>query len=238
MKLSAKLQRIVVSDTRGVSTLEFAIAAPVLFLIMICGIQLVMYVDAVRRVEAVATSISEMLSQVPPPVGSDKVTLGSPDIHFAYDATLVLFPYIMKDAARQNIAWWQDITIDFAGIDFVSNGKSCTDPSDQSACYTASVHWTSIGTAGFNYRPCAPAQTPVDNTATTTRSVLPRSLYGPGSIIAVDVSFKFTPTFGARYLPAVTINRSIFVQPRYATSTTYDMINNNDGIATLCPGFT
>ncbi len=52
-------------------------------------------------------------------------------------------------------------------------------------------------------------------------------------MVVIDVVFTFTPSFGARYLPALTITRSAYVQPRYATLVDYDT-TNNDGIATKC----
>jgi hypothetical protein len=68
------------------------------------------------------------------------------------------------------------------------------------------------------------------------RGQLP-ALRGPsGSIIAVDVVFNFRPTFGARFIPAVRIARSMYVQPRYATLVNFDPAGN-DGIAVKCPGF-
>jgi Flp pilus assembly protein TadG len=236
MRIQNEVPKILSSDNRGSSAIEFALIFPVLLVLMLAGTQLVLYINATRRVELVTTSISEMISQAMPPANSTTGKVNSLDLHFAYDASLVLFPYLMKDAARQGIYWWQDITVDFAGIQFQGNGANCGNNPDQSTCYVASVGWTSTGTVGSNYRPCTIPQLPVDNTIAPNRYTLPRSLYGPGSIIAVDVAFTFTPTFGSRFLPALQIRRSIFVQPRYATYITFDT-TNSDGIATLCPGF-
>lgn len=224
------------ADDRGSSAIEFSIVLPVLILLMLAGIQVVLYINAVRRVEMIATSISEMLAQATPPTSSATAKVSQLDLHFAYDSSMVIFPYLMKDAAQKNMSWWQDISINFAGIQFSKNGSSCGTNPDQSACYVASVGWTSVGTAGSRYRPCLVPQIPADDAAAPTRWTLPRSLYGDGSVIAVDVSFNFTPTFGASLLPQITINRSVFVQPRYATYITYDT-TDSDGIATLCPGF-
>ncbi|MFC6740312.1 hypothetical protein [Methylobacterium tardum] len=85
-----------------------------------------------------------------------------------------------------------------------------------------------------NYRPCTPAQLPADNTAAPSRATLPRSVFGPGSLIAVDVVFTFRPSFGARFIPAIRIARSMYVQPRYASLVDLDT-TGNDGIATKCP---
>ena len=139
----------------------------------------------------------------------------------------------MSDAASKGIAWQNDIDIDYASIQFNPvKGASCSGY-DQSSCYTASVVWTSNGTAGTNSRACGSKQTAVDDSTAPTSATLPRSIFGQGSIIAIDVAFKFVPTFGAKFLPAIRIAKSVFLQPRYASLINYDT-SNDDGIATSC----
>lgn len=225
------------AEARGASAVEFALVFPVLALLLLGGLQVVLYVDATRRVEAVATSISQMISQATPATaGSTTATVNALDLHFSYDAALVLFPYLMSDGKRKGVAWWQDITIDYASIQFTQIVKPCPTATDQSGCYRADVVWTSTGTVGTTTRPCSVAQAAADDTAPTTPKTLPRSLFGPGSVIAIDVSFSFVPTFGANVLKPILISRSVFVQPRYAQLIKYDS-TNSDGIATTCLGF-
>lgn len=223
-----------IGDTRAVSAVEFALIFPVLLLLMLAGTQLVTYINATRKVELIAQSISQMLSQAQPPQGSTIATVNATDLHFSFDAALVLFPYLMKDAPRQGLQWWQDIAITFASVNFTQTASNCTGTTDLSSCYAANVVWTSTGTTGGNYRPCTPAQLPADNTAAPNRTTLPHSVFGPGSLIAVDVVFTFRPTFGARFIPSVRIARSMYLQPRYASLVDFDT-TGNDGIATKCP---
>jgi Flp pilus assembly protein TadG len=226
--------RSFIRDTRAVSAVEFALIFPVLLILMLAGIQLVTYINATRKVELIAQSISQMLSQAQPSQGSTTALVNATDLHFSFDSALVLFPYLMKDAPRQGLQWWQDIAITFASVNFSQTASNCTGTTDLSNCYTPKVIWTSTGTTGGNYRPCTPAQLPADNTAAPSRTTLPRSVFGPGSVIAVDVVFTFRPTFGARFIPSMRIARSMYVQPRYAALVDYDT-TNNDGIATRCP---
>ena len=220
-------------DTRAVSAIEFAVIFPALLVLMLGGIQLVIYINAVRKVELLASSISEMISQAAPPsTQTTTATVNQLDIHFGYDSTLVIFPYVMKDAARKNVPWWQNISISFASIQFTQNSNACDGQSDQSTCYSANVVWTSIGTNGSNYRPCLGSQQPTTST-TPSRYTLPANVFGSGSIIVVDIFFDFTPTFGQNIFGTQRISRSVYVQPRYAALVDYDM-TNNDGIATKC----
>jgi Flp pilus assembly protein TadG len=217
------------------SVIEFALVLPVLILLMLAGLQLVLYVNATRKVEYVAASIGQMISEAAPPSNATTVaSVNATDLGFSHDSTLVLFPYIMSDAAQKNIAWSQDISIDYASVQFKAiDGTSCSGY-DQSACYSASVVWTSGSTTGADYRPCAPNQIAADDTAPPSPTTLPRSVFGPGSIIAVDVVFNFVPTFGAKFLPPIKIAKSVFLQPRYASLITYDG-TKKDGIASPCP---
>ncbi len=218
----------------GVSAIEFAIVFPILLVLMLAGGQVVLYIDATRKVQQIATSASEMLSQAAPPTsGVTTASVNAIDLDFSYDASLVIFPFVMADAKRQNIAWRQDLSVNIASISFTKISSACDGQSDLSACYIASVDWTTTGTPGSKYRPCLVPQLPVDNSAPYNRFNLPRSLFGPGSVIAVDVSFTFSPTFGSSFVSPVTITRSAFVQPRYVTNVTFDS-TNNDGIAKTC----
>ena len=234
MRSHALTLRRFASGQDGLSAVEFALVLPVLIVLLLAGIQIVFYVNATRRVEVIAASISEMISQATPQPGVADTTVSAVDLHFGYDATLVLFPYIMKDAAQKSVAWWQDISISYASVQFTQiPSTNCTGKADQSSCYTANVVWTSNGTAGANYRPCLVPQLPADDTAPPNRTTLPRSLFGPGSIIAVDVVFTFVPTFGAKFLQPLKIARSVFVQPRYVPLIKFDA-TGNDGIASTC----
>ena len=225
---------VLIEASEGTSATEFALILPALLLMLLAGVQVVQFVDASRKVERVANSISQMISQATPPnQSSTSAAVTAQDIHFSYDAAMVIFPYLLRDAASKGISWWQDININYASVQFTQISTSCGTNTDQSSCYIAKVLWTSTGTSGGQYRPCLIPQLPGPDNATTGRTMLPKSLYGPGSIIAIDVTFVFVPSFASKYLPNITISRSVFVQPRYA-----DVINldttNNDGIVTRC----
>ena len=221
---------------RASSAVEFALIFPTLLILMLMGIQVVTYVNAARKVELLAASISEMISQAAPPSSSTTVaTVNAADLHFSYDSGLVIFPFLMKDAARQNILWFQDIIIDYASVQFTPiPGANCTSKPDLSTCFIANVVWTSSGTNGTNYRPCVIPQLAASNTSAPNNKTLPAGIFGPNSIIVVDVVFTFTPTFGSQYLPAMRISRSTYVKPRYATLISFNTANN-DGIAQQCP---
>lgn len=221
--------------TDAISAVEFAIIFPVVIILMLGGTQLVTYINAVRKVEAVASSVSEQLSQVydPSNPAATTVKVNAVDLHFAYDQTMVIFPYVMKDAARQGLSsWGQDITVDLASVNFIKNNNNCAGQYDQSTCYTATVVWTTTGLPGTNSRPCG-IQTPTSSSYPNSKT-LPSNIFGAGSVIAVDVVFNFKPAFGGKYFGSQRIARSVYVQPRYANLIDFD-VTGNDGIAVKCP---
>jgi Flp pilus assembly protein TadG len=222
------------ADTRGLAMIEFAMLLPTLLVILFGGTQLIKYIDATRKVELVSSSIAQMISQATAPPGSSTASINKDDLHFAFDATMLLFPYILKASSLQNKDWTQIININVSSISFTQTSPLCGAAVDPSTCYVAKVIWTSSGAPGAQFRPCVLPQLPADNSAPPTRNTLPHSVFGPGTLIAVDVVFDFVPTFGAKFIKPLRIARSIFVQPRYASLITYDT-TNNDGIASLCP---
>ena len=232
--MRAKLRFHLLQDDNGVAALEFAIVAPTLLILMLGGLELVNYIRTVRKIELYASSVSEMISQaVPPNSQTTSASVNKTDIHFAYDSGLVIVPYLMTDATRKKISWWQDVSVDFASVQFNQISNNCNGQADQSTCYTAKVLWTSTGTSGLNYRPCLQPQQPT-NSSVPDPNHLPSNVFGSGSLIAIDVVFKYTPSFGSGLFPTLSIARSVYVQPRYADVINYD-ITNNDGIVTVCP---
>lgn len=226
--------KALIRSTDATSATEFALILPALLLMLLAGVQVVQFIDASRKVERVANSISQMISQATPPnQSSTDASVTAQDIHFSYDAAMVIFPFLMRDAVQKGKSWWQDISINYASIQFTQTGTGCGSNADQSSCYAAKVLWTSTGTTGGQYRPCLLPQLPAPDTSPTSPNTLPKSLFGPGSIIAIDVSFAFVPSIGARFLPSVTIARSVYVQPRYANVINFDT-TNNDGIVSKC----
>lgn len=221
------------ASERASAVVEFAVVCPVLLVFMLMGLQLIGYVDATRKVERIADAASEMISQQQPPKGSTTGLITGTDVHFGYDSSVVIFPELMSDAARQGVAWSQDIEVDFAGVQFNKVRSNCTDPTNLSACYTPQVLWTS--TIGPHVRSCSTPMKPQSNTASTNMAYLPKSVFGPGGLIVIDVYFTYHPSFASNLLPAITIVRSAYVQPRYATLIKLDT-SNTDYIASACPG--
>ena len=148
MRVRGRRPKHIVADEAGTSAIEFALIFPVLALLMLAGLQVVLYINATRKTEGVANAIGQMISQAAPATASSTTAaVNSLDLHFSFDSVLVVFPYLLRDAALKGVPWWADITINYASIQFTKTSASCAGAADQSACYAANVVWSGPGPA-------------------------------------------------------------------------------------------
>jgi Flp pilus assembly protein TadG len=204
----AALLSAFVRSRRGVAAVEFALVLPFMIILMLGSIEVARLITFTRKIELVANTAVEMLTQTPlPGVVFDQ------DLQFTQGSTVVIFPQILQDAANKGVAWTSDIAISMASIQFTATPSTCT-----TACsYVANVVWHS----GPNPRPCKTNLAAVADTATPTPTTLPTDLYGPGSIIAVDIVYTYTPLFIQKLFGSIKISRSAFLAPRYVPLVSY-----------------
>ena len=208
-------------DTRGLAALEFAIWAPVMSLVLFGGVEITRYTIATKRIENVASTIGQMLTV------NSSGTVNYVDLQFYNDSAMVLFPMVLGDAKQQNKSWSNDIDITMSSVTFTASPANCT----TTCTYVPKVAWS----AGNNRRSCTTPPTSASNTAAPSVTTLPADVFGPTSLIVVDVAFVFRPMIAPKFMNAMTINRSYFVTPRYVPTITYTVATGDNGIATVCP---
>jgi hypothetical protein len=199
-----------VRQRQAASTVEFAFLVPVVLLLLLMGFDTGRYVLATERIQEVANSVAEMLSQagtatspIIPSKSGDGVVQDS-DLHFYYDSAMATYPDVLAVANNTGTYWWQLLTVQMTSVKFNATPNGCT----TSCTYKPTVMWTTGG------RSCGLTLTSVIDTSAYSPSTLPSGVFGPGSIIVVDVFYTFTPTFGAAYMPSFSIERSAFMAPR------------------------
>lgn len=79
--------------------------------------------------------------------------------------------------------------------------------------------------------------TSVPDTAVPSKTALPADVFGPGSIVVVDIVFSYTPIFGFGLFGTVPIARSAYLSPRYVPLIKYVVVSGDDGIGAECPGY-
>lgn len=231
---------------QAIAATEFALILPLLIMVMLGSVETARAIIAVRKVTLVANTVVEMLSQNqannPNETPNEPSTVTYIDLHFAMDSTMVIFPQILQDAAQKGISWKNDISISMASVVFTPNPSSCT----SNCIYNANVVWNS----GPNKQTCGVLLTPVADTATPSNTTLPADVFGPGSLIVVDIVYNYTPIFGSIFTAlfgsplfgTIPIARSAYVAPRNALPPAtpyvgYDVVSGDDGIGAECPAY-
>jgi hypothetical protein len=219
--------RTFLRQRQAASTVEFAFLVPFVLLLMLMGFDTGRYVLATQRIQEVANSVAEMLSQTAPaalpvttPIDTGNGVVQDSDLHYYFDSAMATYPDVLAVANNVGTFWWQLLNVQMTSVKFTPAG--CT-----TSC-TPTVMWTT------GARSCNLTLTAVADASAYSPSTLPQDVYGYGSIIVVDVFYTFTPTFGAAYLPSISIERSAFMAPRnvpYVQSQATSM-------APPCPGVT
>jgi hypothetical protein len=199
-----------VRQRRAASTVEFAFLVPAVLLLLLMSFDTGRYVLATERIQEVANSVAEMLSQtavaaspVVPMKSGDGVVQNN-DLHYYSDSAMVTYPDVLAVANNTGTYWWQLLNVQMTSVKFNATPAGCT----SSCTYKPTVMWTT------GARTCGTTLTAATDTSLYSPSTLPADVFGPGSIIVVDVSYTFTPTFGAAYMPSISIERSAFMPPR------------------------
>ena len=224
--LAAKLRQSVMAFCRArqaIAAAEFALVLPLFVTLMLGSVEVARLITFARKVTLVATTAVEMLSQ------NGTGTVNYIDLDFAIDSTMVIFPQILQDAAQKEIPWNNDIAISMASILFTPNPSTCT----SNCSYVANVVWNS----GPNKRTCGVQLTPVPDTSVPSKTTLPTDVFGPGSLIVVDIVFNYTPIFGLGLFGTIPIARSAYLAPRYVPLIKYVVASGDDGIGAECPGY-
>ena len=242
--LPAKLYRRAKEFRRArqaIAATEFALALPLLVMLMLGSVETARAIIAARSVTAVATTAVEMLSQN----GTKKVNYI--DLHFATDSTMVIFPQMLQDAARKGVSWNKDISVSIAGVLFTGLPENCI---TTCTSYTANVVWNS----GANKRTCGVLLTSAADTAAPSTTTLPADVFpiapSPGaSLLVVDIVYNYTPIFGSTFTAlfgsplfgTIPIARSAYLAPRYVQFPKYiqydNSVSGDDGIGAECPQY-
>jgi Flp pilus assembly protein TadG len=208
---------------QAIAAVEFALVLPLLVILMLGSVEAARLITFARRVTLVAANAVEMLTQ------NSTGTVNYVDLHFAVDSTMVIFPQILQDAVQKHVSWSNDIGISIASIVFTPNPSTCT----SNCSYVANVVWNS----GPDKRTCGVPLISVPDTAAPSKTALPADVFGPGSIVVVDIVFSYTPIFGFGLFGTVPIARSVYLSPRYVPLIKYAVVSGDDGIGAECPGY-
>ncbi|MGH6838577.1 MAG: TadE/TadG family type IV pilus assembly protein [Methylocella sp.] len=212
---------------QAIAATEFVLVLPFLVAMMAGSAEVARLIVFARDVTLAATTSVEMITQN----GTGKVNFI--DLHFAQDSTMVIFPGILLDSSLKGTSWGKDISISMASVCFTSKASAPCTPVCTSNCTFANVVWSS----GSSKRACGVNLTPVADTSGPSPATLPADVFGPGSLIVVDIIFNYTPIFAPRFFGTIPIARSAYIAPRYVPLIKYAVVSGDDGIGAECPGY-
>lgn len=186
----------------GVSAVEFGLVAPVLVLMFLGVLELSGTITASNRSTFVADAVAEMVSRVDHTVTSDELK------SFAISSALI-DPDIVKYARMNNIAVDKAFKITISSVQFEPKVATCL---LLGCAYDGKVvfSYTLNGTK----RACGKL-TPAAADAQTL-ATLPTDVYGPGSLVVVDVETYHSPIMPVRFKSGpATFKRTSYFRPRY-----------------------
>lgn len=188
----------------GVAALEFALLLPLLLVMLLGSVELQRYMRIDRQLALAAENIAAAMAQRPP--SEDK------SVSFEFDA----LPHLFPPSQDGELPWYSTVAHQITNVIFSPTTAGCT----QNCTYKADVHWrwpfwqTAFGLGGM-WRFCGPlAPQPEGNGP--SGGTLPAALFGPGSVVVVDLGYQYKPLFGSNLLPPMTIFKQGYASPRFA----------------------
>lgn len=186
----------------GVAAIEFALVMPILVLMFLGLIETSRYFLISKRVNNAAASVAQILSTS---------TKARPEVELRFMAgAIYAIPTIEPDTRSAGGSVWGAHSVAISSIEFVPLASSCM---NSNCPFDAMVKYT-YSTNANEMRKCGRA-TPVNDGVALTHKTLPKTLYGAGSTLAVDISYSYKPLFGSRFFGEMTLFRSAFMAPRY-----------------------
>ncbi len=193
----------------GVSAVEFGLVAPVLVLMFLGVLELSGTITASNRATFVADAVAEMVSRVDHTVTNDELD------SFAISSALI-DPDIVKYARLENKKIDKAFKITISSVQFEPKILTCL----LLGCeYDAKVvfSYTMNGTK----RACGKLTPAAAESQTLT--TLPTDVYGPGSLVIVDVETYYTPIMPVRFKSGpATFKRTSYFRPRYVSRVNSD----------------
>lgn len=199
-------------EERGIAAVEFAILLPFMLTVYLGMTQMVQAMIVSRKLSVISRSLADLVAQQPR--GTNLSASQVSDIFTA--ANTIMTPYTTSS-----------LRMTVTGIDFVQTSPGAT-------TYNATTRW-SVSQNGGVLRACG-TLTSATNATTSTTSSVPAGIYGSGSVIAADVTYAFTPSFGGNLLSwtstpgSLRMARTMYMRPRSQSSVVY---SGTGGV--ICP---
>lgn len=207
MHIVRKFKRLIRSNS-GLSTLEFAIAIPILMILLIGSVEISRYIIIVQKIDKAAYTIADLVTQTAPydAANSDTLTRTNVQMYLGFLSELMGSHW---DASRG-----------IASVISFSQGSTLSDP--------PTINWSETGGGAFSGGAIsditgASITSTSDGDSISLSTDLQNAVNAAGgfidgeNVIAVEVFYNYEPIFSSGYvsLAASTLKRSAFFAPRY-----------------------
>ena len=229
-------------DDRGVAAVEFALLLPLMITLYLGSTEVTQGVLASRKMAIVSRTLSDITAQQPTATTSPCTVAGLCDSTMTSifsAASVIMSPFsvaAMTDGTST-------LTMTISGVNFVANATPGTYVYNG---YEAQVKWSKTAASpndASTVRSCQTKPIPVASTVAPDLTNLPNGLYGAGSLIVADVTYKYLPTFGQSFLAwsssatYISMSNTTYMRPRnWTTYILYPGASAANGGGTGCTG--
>lgn len=204
---------------RGIAATEFALILPFILVAGLGMLETVNRLNHDRKLKTLASTMAQLISRKTTPL-----TAG--EAHFIYDSAMMIFPQVLAEERRRGKPWWDVVEPTFTSVEFRKKVPSC-----KSSCtYEAYVMWS----AGRNQRRCG-KQASINPKSAPNRGGIPAPLFGPGTIIVVDIEMKYNPLVPIGFDENRTYHKAAYFAPRYKSHVDAIESPQEPGFVTVCP---
>lgn len=200
----------------AVATIEFAILLPLFIVLSLGAFELQRFLRFERQLTLAANNIASLTAQ-------RQATDGDAPRE-DMNAMPFIFPMVED-------TWYMGVRYRMTHVVFSPKIAGCTTDCE----YRADIAWLWPTWSKVKYNRDCGTLTPTPEGATPTSRTLPAAMFGPGSLIIVELSTTYTPIFGAGLIAATTLTREGYANARFATP--YLKIRPFDNMR-ICQGFT
>jgi Flp pilus assembly protein TadG len=208
---------------QGIAAVEFALVGMLLAVLLIGLYDLTNAYILWRRLTQAAQSISEITTKVAvQPDGTNKLTYSQ-----AATAASAIYPLVPSTQTMPKSAYGVAMTV----VTFKATPPGCT----TNCSYTGSPVWSATLEGSQPGRSCG-ILTPVADGQAPSTTTLPADAFQATSILVVDVSATYVPTFLAFITGPLKLTRSAYLPPRSGTITDFILMTDAASYpVTICP---
>ena len=217
---------------QGVAALEFALIFPVIVTMLTGFFDISNGYIASLRVNLCAQAIDQIATAE----AAGSTTTNTINLSQISAAASAAYAYLPNLSSASSPAF----AVTISAVAMTPTVSGCT-----SGCtYTAHVAWSGNygGTLG-TLRPCDTVQgssviTQTTDTGTQSATTLPSDDYSAASLLVVDVTYTYTPTFFSFITSSITIRQSAYFAPRTGIADKpIQYVFAAPDSTTLCPGY-